>query len=65
MIGQASVQLGINDFKADAMRIMARYAILVTPVWAQDRNHPGDYWAVKKLVDSAAIGDVVAAQWRM
>ena len=65
LIGYASSRMEINDFKADELHIGPRYAILVTPAWVQDRNAPEGYWKGQKLVDSSALGDVVAAQWWM
>lgn len=55
----------INDFRMDAMRIMPRYSILVTPVWVHDRDAPTEFWDGRKLADSSTLGDVAAAQWRM
>ena len=65
LIGSAYSQLEINDFKRDATFIMPRYAILITPVWAQDLSQPisTGFWTCQKLVDSASVGDLCAAQW--
>ena len=65
LIGQASIQMEINDFKADEMRIAPRYSILATPVRIQDREEPNEYRGGQKLVGSASLGAVVAAQWWM
>ena len=44
---------------------MPRYAILITPVWVQDLAQPisTGFWTCQKLVDSASVGDICAAQW--
>ena len=65
LIGCAYSQLEIDDFKRDVTHIMPRYAILITPVWVQDLHRPNGpgFWTCQKLVDSASLGDLCAAQW--
>ena len=65
LIGCAYSQLEINDFKRDVTHVMPRYAILITPIWIQDLHQPNGpgFWTCQKLVDSASLGDLCAAQW--